>query len=653
MTSYPLQFGYAVHEFTINVKGGELGMDSRPSNQGLGSRSNAIGRLFTDEDVRQAVQEAREAVEQAINRTIQYVLEQSTVEFPLIDYKDQRFYSVELTNKTEQAVRYVYPSNPSNRKAPRRISPNKLMKIGRFPLNPDTIESAKAKEIYEKAVELLKRKAEMHHHFQTINFTYSDMLTTNQMNILNELTGCLHGNRHHNLLRHRNCESKENSCYRSIDGTCNNLKNPLNGAALTPFRRLLKPIYEDGLHLPVGWLDGKLYNGFPLPNPRKVTLKLLSTLRPVEDDRNTHMLMGLGQFLDHDLTFSLPSVSRSTFDRDGSVDCQTTCSKTPPCYSIPLEPDDIRKTRPHLMANRNTTHSNCIEVIRSSSFCGSGLSSVNLGVLMPREQVNQLTSYLDLSQVYGSSPQLASELRDLERDGRLRTSSIGHQHYLPLNERKIWPNDCHQDPNKSHFECFLAGDIRSNEQLGLTVLHTLFLREHNRLADELKRLNGHWSGSRVFQEARHILIAKMQHIVYDHWLVHVLAPKERDLLGAYPGYNESEDASISNVFATSAFRFGHTLVQPFLMRLDENYQPHPKMKAKLNLFEAFFSPHLVRDGLDPVLRGLIHTPMKKPQPSSVISDQLTENLFEYARHVSLDLASINIQRGREHGIPGG
>ena len=646
-----------MHEFTINVRGGELEMESRPSNQGLGSRLNTISELFTDEDVREAVQEARAAVEQAIDRTVRYVLEQSTIEFPLVDYKDQQFYSLELTNQSEQAVRYVYPSrSPSDRKPTyRRVSPNKLMKIGRFPLNQNTIESAKSTEIYEKAIELLKRKAEMRHEFQTLNFTYTDALTTNQLNILNSLTGCLHGNRHHNLLRHRSCEDKPNSCYRTIDGTCNNLKSPLNGAALTPFRRLLKPIYEDGLHLPVGWLDGKLYNGFKLPNPRRVTLKLLSSLRPPEDDRNTHMLMALGQFLDHDLTFSLPSVSFSTFDRINSVDCQTTCSKTPPCYSIPLEPDDVRKTRPHLLPNRNTTYSNCIELIRSSSFCGSGLSSVNLGVLMPREQVNQLTSYLDLSQVYGSTPQLALDLRNLnndENDGRLRTSSIGGQQYLPLNEQKRWPNDCQQEPDKSNFECFLAGDIRSNEQLGLTVLHTLFLREHNRLADELKRLNAHWTGYRVFQEARHILIAKMQHIVYGHWLVHVLGPSEHRLLGAYPGYNQSEDASISNVFATSAFRFGHTLVQPFLTRLDENYQPHPRMKAKLNLFEVFFSPHLVLDGLEPVLRGLIHTPMKKPQPSSVISHQLTENLFELARHVSLDLASINIQRGREHGIPG-
>ena len=94
---------------------------------------------------------------------------------------------------------------------------------------------------------------------------------------------------------------------------------------MIPFKRLLHPIYEDNLHLPVGWLDDKLYNGFKLPNPRKVTLRLLSSINLEDDDRNTLMLTMMGQFIDHDLSFSLPSVSLSTFDRINSVDCQTTC----------------------------------------------------------------------------------------------------------------------------------------------------------------------------------------------------------------------------------------------------------------------------------------------------------------------------------------
>ena len=55
-----------------------------------------------------------------------------------------------------------------------------------------------------------------------------------------------------------------------------------------------------------------------------------------------------------------------------------------------------------------------------------------------------------------------------------------------------------------------SGDSRANEQPGLTAYHTVWVREHNRLAKELKYLNPHWNDERLYQEARKILIAKMQ-----------------------------------------------------------------------------------------------------------------------------------------------
>lgn len=170
------------------------------------------------------------------------------------------------------------------------------------------------------------------------------------------------------------------------------------------------------------------------------------------------------------------------------IDCSRTCNKIHPCFSIEIPPDDPRRQRNYTHLFRQpTTPPNCIELIRSSAICGSGLTSVAVGTLMHREQVNQLTAFIDASNVYGSNANIATTLRDkIPADfGLLRNTLINGQEYLPFNDAAL-PNDCHIDPRRSNFGCFLAGDVRANEQLGLLSMHTLWLREHNRIAKKLR-----------------------------------------------------------------------------------------------------------------------------------------------------------------------
>lgn len=112
------------------------------------------------------------------------------------------------------------------------------------------------------------------------------------------------------------------------------------------------------------------------------------------------------------------------------------------------------------------------------------------------------------------------------------------------------------------------GDARSNENPTLAVTHTVFLREHNRLVKELSYLNPYWDDERLYQEARRIMTAQMQHITYNEWLPVVIGRDKMQELGLLPleygfsqDYDDDVNPSILNEFATAAFRFGHTLIQ--------------------------------------------------------------------------------------------
>lgn len=72
----------------------------------------------------------------------------------------------------------------------------------------------------------------------------------------------------------------------------------------------------------------------------------------------------------------------------------------------------------------------------------------------------------------------------------------------------------------------------------------------------------------------------MQHITYQHWLPLVLGPEGMKMLGEYRGYNPNLSSGISNVFATAALRFGHSLINPVLERLNSSFQPIPQGAMK-------------------------------------------------------------------------
>ncbi|KAH0622040.1 hypothetical protein JD844_023951 [Phrynosoma platyrhinos] len=124
-------------------------------------------------------------------------------------------------------------------------------------------------------------------------------------------------------------------------------------------------------------------------------------------------------------------------------------------------------------------------------------------------------------------------------------------------------------------------------------------------------------------------------------------------IGPYKGYDPTIDPTVSNVFSTAAFRFAHTAIHPIMKRLNAQYQDDPSL-PNLHLHEVFFTPwRLINEGgLDPVLRGILATAAKLPLQDQLVNEELTKKLFVLSNNGSLDLASLDLQRGRDHGLPG-
>jgi hypothetical protein len=256
----------------------------------------------------------------------------------------------------------------------------------------------------------------------------------------------------------------------------------------------------------------------------------------------------------------------------------------------------------------------------------------------PRQQRNEVTAWIDASNVYGSDPVRAAALRTNDGTGRLR-SSTGN--LLPFNTAGL-PNAGGPSP-----ALFLAGDVRANEQSGLTAMHTLFMREHNRLAAEIATADTTLTGEAIYQSARRIVGAQMQMITYAEYLPALLGP---DALKPYKGYDPNVDGRIGNAFSTAAYRFGHSAVGPVLLRLDED--GNEIAAGHLAIKDAFFAPHRItgEGGIEPLIRGAARNTCQPVDP--FIIDALRNFLFGEPGAGGFDLASLNIQRGRDHGLPG-
>ncbi|XP_050928847.1 eosinophil peroxidase [Lates calcarifer] len=540
---------------------------------------------------------------------------------------------------------YKYSREESLRRVRKEVvSPHDTLRLLKQPRG-DTRSAVRSADYMEQTLRLLQERV---HHVHKRSLNATDLLSEEDLRRLANITGCSA------RVSLPQCRTTPNiNKYRTATSVCNNLKNPRQGASNTPFTRWLPAEYDDGISQPKGW-NNRTVNNFFLPLVRQVSNNILSTTDAgVVNDRDfTHMVTLFGQWNDHDLTFTPFSPSIKSFSN--GINCDESCERTEPCIPIPIPPNDPRLP---------TGPDSCIPAFRSAPTCGTGYSAYNFGgEPNKREQINALTAFLDLGQVYGSEEKLALFLRDLKNDGGLMRVNTefrdNGRELLPFHPLQVQMCATRRrvtnDTNAKEVPCFIAGDVRVDENIALTSIHTLFVREHNRLARALKSLNPHWDSETLYQEARKIMGAYTQVFVFRDYLPHIVGDVAmRRYLGRYPGYNPNVDPSISNVFATAAYRFAHLAIQPVLSRLDANYREHPQFPS-VPLFKAFFTPWRIvfEGGIDPLLRGLIGRPAKLNTQDHMMVDALRERLFQFVQHLALDLGSLNMQRGRDHGLPG-
>ncbi len=381
---------------------------------------------------------------------------------------------------------------------------------------------------------------------------------------------------------------------RSLDGTGNNLSNPEWGSTGQNLLRITSMEYADGIAAPAGQ---------DRQSPRVISNAVAAQSESLENGRGlTDLAWMWGQFIDHDI------------DLTGHVS--------------PAEPFDIEVPNGDAYFDPNWMGGATIALSRSLYDHDTGESS-------PRLQLNQITAFIDGSMIYASDGECADELRLFE-GGKLKTSA---GEMLPFNEAGL------DNAGGTDASLFLAGDVRANENVALSALHTLWVREHNRIAEQISDRNPSFSDEHVFQQAKSLVVAELQAITYNEFLPALLG---ENAIREYAGYDPAVNPGISNIFSTAAYRFGHSMLSPELLRLDDD--GNVTASGNLPLRNAFFAPHeLTANGIDSLLRGAAQH--RAQEVDTMVVEDVRSFLFGPPGSGGFDLASLNIQRGRDHGLP--
>ncbi|XP_063421511.1 peroxidase-like isoform X2 [Mytilus trossulus] len=414
------------------------------------------------------------------------------------------------------------------------------------------------------------------------------------------------------------------SPYRTIDGTCNNLDNPSWGAADTVQLRFLDPMFKTGTST-----SDNIPRSDNLKSAREISNEVFDAIHNQHwSEKHTASLLWLGQFLSHDLGLTKQP-------KEPKDCCNVTNHGDERCLTIAVPDWDQYYTV------------KCKHFTRSIVGTKGCLPNSTNPLDNYKEINNFQTAYIDLSLTYGNSDEEAMELRNLT-GGRLNVKiSEQGQHLLPERNDTI---ECPMKKKNGSGYCQKTGDPRVDNINFIGATHLLMVRAHNWIADNLTEINPHWNDEKLYQEARKILIALFQNIVYKEYLPEVLGPylsKNNKLCvndtGYQDDYNTTVNGQIRNEFLGAAFRWGHSILPAHQAYLLDD---HCLMDWYTVIDTFKCSEMLYANG------GLNLTAYVRwmSWDKSMKNDRFMEDEYRNYLFGGEDLAARNIQRGRDHGI---
>ncbi|KAI5728914.1 hypothetical protein M8J77_023255 [Diaphorina citri] len=332
----------------------------------------------------------------------------------------------------------------------------------------------------------------------------------------------------------------ENAKYRTYDGSCNNLRFPMWGMTNTATVRMLPAVYSDGKKLPRKGEDGQ-----ELPKARELRQKLILDRSEPDDRRYWTLVVSWAQFISHDTGHSVPKA-------DG-ISCCSKEGKILDAFSDTCMPILVSK-EDKFYGKHNVS---CIDMVRAKTTDDLGCP------LTPVQQIIDVTHPIDASTIYGSNKTIADSLR-LFQKGQLRFQTFENGQYPPNHPRPR--EQCDIRDNEPEV-CYVAGDLRVNQNSVLTPIQIIVFRLHNQFAIKLADINPSWSDEILYQESRRIVIAIVQWITYKEFVPILIGEKlvkEADIGVASTGFETSYDLftnpSTINEFITAAYRSLHSII---------------------------------------------------------------------------------------------